>query len=98
MVLHTLNSSPTNGSAFDDCLKFISAPAALLLIEDGVYGASQAQAGLLDALDEAIECYVLQVDLEARGLNQMINPRFKPISDQQFVELSLRCQNIQSWY
>jgi sulfur relay protein TusB/DsrH len=41
---------------------------------------------------------VLSPDVEARGLLPMLHQRFKPISDKQFVELSIRCQQQQSWY
>ena len=98
MVLHTLNCSADSGAAFNNCLRFISAPAALLLIEDGVYAATQAQVQLFEKLDPQIDCFVLKADVEARGLGQLLDPRFTPISDQQFVELSLRCHKVQSWY
>ena len=39
-MLHIVNKSPTDGSAFDSALR-LSGSGALLLIEDAVYGATR---------------------------------------------------------
>ena len=98
MVLHTVNQAPHSSQCLTDCLRVISAPAALLLIEDGSYAATVANAPLFDNLDCNIDCYVLLPDLEARGLLTAISPRFTPITDCAFVALSTQCQRVQSWY
>ena len=98
MVLHTVNQSPFNGSSLVECLRWISAPAALLLIEDGVYASTGAGIDLLEALPDEIELYALTPDLAARGLKEPLSPRIKLVDDQGFVELSLRCERVQSWY
>ncbi len=98
MVLHTVNSSPHNSQCLADCLRVIRAPAVLVLIEDGVYAATRANQQLLQLLPEGTECYALQPDLDARGLNQLLHPRFNGIDDAGFVELTVRCSQIQSWY
>lgn len=98
MVLHTVNHSPHNSQTLADCLRVISAPAVLLLIEDGVYGATAASQTLLEQLPTGIECYALQADIDARGLTEAVTDRFTLINDAGFVELSVRCNPIQSWY
>ena len=98
MVLHTVNQSPHNSQTLADCLRTISAPAILLLIEDGVYGATAASQALFEQLPAAVECYALQADIDARGLTDTASDRFTLIDDAGFVELSVRCNPIQSWY
>ncbi len=99
MVLHTVNRSPHNSQGLADCLRLISPPAALLLIEDGVYAALQSPGTTgLESLPDKIECYVLRADTEARGLSSRISPRFTEVDDNGFVELTIRCEQIQSWY
>lgn len=98
MILHTVNQPPTSNAALDQCLSAISAPACLLLIEDGAYAATAALASRFEQLDSRIECYVLRPDLEARGLTADTNPRFRPVDDEGFVELSLACDKMVAWY
>ena len=38
-ILHTVNKSPFERNSLEACLKYASAGAAVLLIEDGVYAA-----------------------------------------------------------
>ncbi|WP_421862997.1 sulfurtransferase complex subunit TusB [Motiliproteus sp.] len=98
MVLHTVNSSPTQTRCLQDCLRLISPPAMLLLIEDGVYGATQAHQSLLEQLPDGISCAVLQPDVEARGLGPVLSDRFELIDDAGFVALTIKCDRVQSWY
>lgn len=98
MVLHTVNSSPTQSRCLEDCLRLISPPAVLLLIEDGVYGATTAHQALLDQLPEEINCAVLQPDVDARGLRPLLSERFELVDDSGFVDLTIKCDRIQSWY
>lgn len=98
MVLHTVCQSPYQHSALKQCLTFISAPATLLLIEEGVYAATNAAAPYLQPLPAGIDVYALEADLLARGLSTQINPRIKVIADRGFVELSVTCERMQAWY
>ncbi|MEH6473175.1 MAG: sulfurtransferase complex subunit TusB [Halopseudomonas sp.] len=98
MLLHTVNHAPLSSQCLSDCLRVITAPAALLLIEDGVYGASPKHESLFVELTGDIACYALQADVEARGLVGLISPRFTLVSDAEFVELTIQCQRTQSWY
>ena len=98
MILHTVNQSPFQHRALQQCLRLISPPAALLLIEDGVYAATTAYADTLAQLPSAITLYALQQDVAARGVGGTLNPRIKQLSDQEFVELSIRCTAMQAWY
>ena len=54
MVLHTLNRAPHSSLVLADCLRVITPPAALLLIEDGTYAATRNNELLFQNLDSAI--------------------------------------------
>lgn len=69
-MLHTVNKSPFERIALSSCLRLAKAGGAVLLIEDGVYGAlagtevSDQVAGRTDDL----KIYALEPDIRARGL------------------------------
>lgn len=98
MILHTVNKAPLSSDCLTSCLRIIAAGDALLLIEDGVYGADHHQQGRFDGLDPGIPLYVLQADVEARGLMERLSPRFQLVDDAGFVDLSIRYAKMQSWY
>lgn len=70
--LHTVNKSPFASRALASCLAHLTPGAAVLLIEDGVYGALAAGAHAPRLADAArtTKVYALGPDLEARGLAQ----------------------------
>ena len=70
-TLHTVNKSPFGNGALQSCLKHCKPGDAVLLIEDGVYGAiagsalaAEVRAGLSD-----VALYVLEGDVKARGID-----------------------------
>jgi tRNA 2-thiouridine synthesizing protein B len=68
--LHTVNKSPFDKNALDSCLKFAQPGSAILLTEDGVYGAvkgTAAETKIRDALAKH-KVYALGPDLRARGM------------------------------
>jgi tRNA 2-thiouridine synthesizing protein B len=77
--------------ALESCLATAD-PAAdtVLLIEDGVYGATRAQdwSGTLAALEP---------DLRARGLLNRLSPRITVVDDAGFVDLVVAHQPIVTW-
>ncbi len=98
MVLHTINKSPLNSGCFHSCLRTLSERDAVLLIEDGVYGADEHFSTLFGELPDTISIYVLEADLAARGLKSRINPSIKTIDDAGFVDLCCHYPKMQSWY
>ena len=70
---------------------------ALLLIENGVYGALPGYAELFTRLPGAVQCYLLENDAEARGLKDL-NQDFRTVSYDGFVELSCRYDKVVSWF
>ena len=71
-MLHTVNKSPTERNALDSCLKHLTKDSAVLLIEDGVYGALKG-ASTSQMVEQALKncaIYALYPDIEARGLTK----------------------------
>lgn len=97
MTLHTINKTPAESSALNDCLASLSDGDALLLTENGVYAALPGYAELFTRLTASIQCYVLGEDTSARGLSDL-NPDFRVIDYDGFVELSCRYAKVVSWF
>ena len=85
-ALHIVNKA----AAVATCAPLLGEQDAVLLIEDGVYAARDGAAAIS-------RCYVLDSDLEARGLTGRVNATCEVISWDGFVELVERHQPIVSW-
>ena len=70
-ILHTVNKSPFEKSAFKSCLDHAKPGDAVLLIEDGVYAATKgtAAADHIAAVNGELSLYALGPDLAARGIS-----------------------------
>jgi len=69
-MLHIVNKSPTQARSLESCLRVALPGQAVLLIEDGVYGAttgSSSEAQVRAAAGK-VKFYALKPDLEARGM------------------------------
>ena len=98
-MLHIVNKSHTQTNALQSCLRLAQPGAAVLLIEDAVYAATQgraASAGLADALAQ-VKVYVLQPDVDARGMTGKLDEGVTAIDYAGFVELVAEHRNNQSW-
>ena len=98
MTLHTVNKSPFGSSALSNCLRTVSQGDALLLIEDGVYGADSHQQDCWGPAPEGVQLFALKADVEARGLTGRVSDKVTLIDDGQFVDLVVDCDKSQSWY
>lgn len=83
-MLHTISTA--NQSTINPQL--ISAQDAVLFWQNGVILAIQNNPLLNDIIKKTKHCYVISNDIEARGLNKMIDSRIKIINMQQVVELT----------
>jgi len=70
-TLHTVNKSPFSTQSLQSCLGHARDGDAVLMIEDGVYGAmtGSQMADAVAARGNAVSLYVLGPDLTARGLD-----------------------------
>jgi len=97
MTLHLVNKDPLASNALSDCLAVLAVTeedAALLLIEDAVNLVLQGNEAL-HGLKHS--CYVLQEDLQARGLLDRAGNGFIVVDYSGFVKLSLDYAKVQSW-
>jgi tRNA 2-thiouridine synthesizing protein B len=97
-MLHIINKSPLTNSSLDSCLR-VAQSGDILLIEDAVYAATSGNA-FENQVREAMgrfKIYVLQPDLEARGLADRIIAGVSPVDYGGFVDLTTTNKNCQSW-
>jgi tRNA 2-thiouridine synthesizing protein B len=97
-MLHIINKSPLTNSSLDSCLRVAQA-GDILLIEDAVYAAAFGNAfeGKIREAMGRFKIYVLQPDLEARGLADRIIAGVLPVDYGGFVDLTTTNKNCQSW-
>ena len=99
-ILHTVNKTPFERNSLESCLKFASGGAAVLMMEDGVYGAlkgTSAESMVAAALDN-LSVYVLGPDLAARGLSEdRLIEGVKVVDYAGFVDLAAENDKVQAW-
>ena len=97
-MLHIINKSPLTNSALDSCLR-VAQSGDILLIEDAVYAVTSGNV-FEDRMREAMgrfKIYVLQPDIEARGLADRLIAGVAPVDYGGFVDLAATNKNCQSW-
>lgn len=99
-TLHMVNKSPFEKNAMRSALGHALAGDAILLFEDGVYGALKgtAVADELGRVAGEVKVYVLGPDLNARGLGGgRIADGVTVVDYNGFVDLVTSHQRAQSW-
>jgi len=100
-TLHTVNKSPFTHTTLGSCLAICADGDAILLLEDGVFGAlpsSPYREGLIERLNKGAKIYVLIDDVKARGLSEKLMHDINSIDYAEFVQLSTIHRRVQSWY
>ena len=98
-MLHTVNKSPFEHSAFETCLKFARQGSAVLLLEDGVYAAA-SDTVVSKQVQEAlrrVSIYALKPDVEARGMQNRVMNGVRLVDYAGFVDLVAEHNAVQSW-
>jgi len=97
-TLHIVSSSPFETNALQSALKFALSGDAILLIENGVYAASDVlQSALLKGgAARGLMTYVLDEDAKARAL-PALGQDINTVSYSGFVNLVCQHQNSVSW-
>ncbi len=98
-MLYTVNKSPLERNALESCLRHATVGTAILLIEDGVYGA-MAQTAFTPALEQALQklhIYALKPDIEARGIQDKILPGIALVDYGGFVDLVAQHSPVMAW-
>ncbi|MEE8379260.1 MAG: sulfurtransferase complex subunit TusB [Gammaproteobacteria bacterium] len=98
--LHTVNKSPLDRNALESAVGHASKGNAILLIEDGIYGAMKGTAKsalITDAIGD-ISFYVMGPDLKARGIDESkVIDGIKIVDYKGFVDLVAEHDVTQSW-
>ncbi len=99
-MLHTVNKSPFEKNSLESCLAHAADNSAVLLIEDGVYGALKntvVSAKVKDAM-ATVKVYALAPDLTTRGLDSgNLIDGIELVDYNGFVDLSTKHDKVQSW-
>ena len=99
-MLHTVNKSPYQSDALTTCFGLAQPGSAVLLIEDGIYGAmtnTKFSAAVVIA-QQCCAIYVLEPDLQARGFNtDCIMNGIQTIDYDGFVSLVEDNPVVQAW-
>jgi len=98
--LHTVNKSPLDRNALESAIKHAAKGNAVLMIEDGVYGAMQGaqKSGMVSDAMSDISFYVMGPDLKARGIDEgRIIDGIKVVDYKGFVDLVAEHAVTQSW-
>ncbi|MFO1304791.1 MAG: sulfurtransferase complex subunit TusB [Burkholderiales bacterium] len=97
-MLNIVNKSPLDRDSLVTCLR-VAAPGAILLIEDGVYGALRdtAVTPLVRQAMERFRFYALAPDLDARAVADRILDGVSVVDYGGFVDLVAEHGACQSW-
>ncbi len=99
-TLHTVNKSPFQNQTLLSCLAHVKDGDAVLMIEDGVYGATTGTA-VSDALAKIsadVSLYVLGPDLAARGIDAgRIAEAVNSVDYEGFVDLAATHDRVHNW-
>ncbi len=98
-MLHTVNKSPTERNTLESCLKHLKKGSAVLLIEDGVYGALKGTSAS-KMVEQALKnhpIYALYPDIEARGMQDRVIDGIKLVDYSGFVDLVAEHPTVQAW-
>ena len=98
-MLHTVNKSPTERNALESCFKYLKKGSAVLLIEDGVYGALKGSTTtkMVEQTLKNFPIYALYPDIEARGMQDRVIDGIKLVDYSGFVDLVVEYPNVQAW-
>ena len=98
-MLHTVNKSPFERNTLESCLAHARPGSAILLIEDGVYGALKGTT-VTEKVKQAMAntpVYALWPDIEARGMQERVIEGIKLIDYRGFVDLAAEHKAVQAW-
>lgn len=99
-ILHTVNKSPFERNTFASCISMAKSGSAILMIEDGVLGATKGTSfatNISKAIGD-ITFYVLGPDLSARGLSEdNLIDGIKTVDYEGFTDLVAEYTTVQSW-
>ncbi len=99
-MLHTVNKSPFERGVLESCIRLATKGSAVILIEDGVYGATKAStaSAMVEEAMKDLDFYVLSSDLKARGVDESrLIDGITVVDYSGFVKLTVDNDKVQSW-
>src|SRR5674476_202282 len=98
-MLHIINKSPFETNTLNTCLRMAQPGHALLLIEDGVYAATQGSAAeeRMRQACSTLKVYALQPDMDARGVAGKVMGGVTLVDYGGFVDLTEQHDTSHSW-
>ncbi|MDH5230627.1 MAG: sulfurtransferase complex subunit TusB [Gammaproteobacteria bacterium] len=99
MILHTVNKSPFEKNSLERCIESAKDGAAILLIEDGVYGAlnNTAYSDMAQNAMKTVKIYALAPDVQARGVGDRVLDGVELVDYNGFVDLAESHSKVQAW-
>ena len=97
-MLHIINKSPMANNALENCLR-VATGGEILLIEDAVYAATKGNSFEQHITKAMVnfKVFVLQPDLDARGVGDRLISSAISVDYGGFVDLVANNKNCQSW-
>jgi len=98
-TLHTVNKSPLEKSSMDSCLAYAKEGSAVLMYEDGIYGAIKGTAAAAKITSmSGVKFYVLGPDLMARGIAEdKVADGIEIVDYAKFVSLAAENDKVLAW-
>ncbi|MDH5444183.1 MAG: sulfurtransferase complex subunit TusB [Gammaproteobacteria bacterium] len=99
-ILHTVNKSPFDRNSLESCVRLAAKGGAVLMIEDGVYGAMKgtSKSDMVSNAMKDLTFYVLGPDLKARGVDEgKLIDGVKVVDYSGFVNLTVENDKVQNW-
>lgn len=98
-MLHIINKSPFQTRTLESCLRMAQPGSAVLLIEDGVYAATQGSAAQesVKTACATLKIFALQPDMDARGVTTKALDGITLIDYGGFVDLAAEYTTSHSW-
>ncbi len=99
MTLHTWNKAYSPAAPIATCLALLRAGDTLLLLEDGVHAAMDAEflRRFEPCRQAGVQLYVVSADLAARGISARISATANVIGYKEFVALTLHHERVVNW-
>ena len=96
-MLHIVNKSPAQTTALASCLRLARPGHAVLLTEDAIYAATPSGAAACGLTACSLPIYVLQPDVQARGMAGKLIDGVTAVDYGGFVDLVAEHRTNQSW-
>jgi len=99
-MLHTVNKSPYSSDSLKVCQGYMQSGDAVLLIEDGVYGAMAggSSESMVKEMLAGAKVYALGPDLKARGIaSEKLVDGIEVVGFDGFVALAAEHDKVQNW-